>query len=313
VERQLRVLPMPDPLLGLPGIEGSLVGRVVHEVLDGLAAGAGARAGPLKDAAGRRPAAIAWPGAGALEELVAAASNRVAARAGLAPVGMAPLLAARAGELLQVARDLEWSGGPVNGVVGTEVEGAAEVDGWPGRLAFRADRVDRRDDALVLVDYKTGKPLSEAKGEAKRREHLLTKVARGRVLQAAAYARAAGVARARGRYLYLKPNEEWSDEVRELVVEGDDDDLVAAFSGAVTTVAGARERGVAFPRVEEADGRTAEHCQYCAVAEACRRDDSGFRRSLVAWMNRRTEGTEGDDAASARRLWWLGFDRPGGV
>ncbi len=311
VERRLRVLPMPDPLLGLPGIEGPLVGRVVHEVLDAVAADSVAREGLLEEAADRVPASIAWPAADALDGLVAAASTRVATRAGLAPVGMAPLLAARARELLEVARSLEWERGPVGGVVGTEMEGTAEVAGRPGRLAFRADRVDRRGNGLELVDYKTGAPLSDAKGEAKRREHLQMKVARGRVLQAAAYACAEGVGRARGRYLYLKPHEEWSDEVREVVVDGSDDELRGVFSAAVATIAEANARGVAFPRVEEADGRTAAHCQYCAVAEACRRDDSRFRLGLVAWMNRSVEGVRDGGAAAARELWWLGFKRPG--
>ena len=65
VERRLRVLPMPDPLLGLPGIDGPLVGRVVHEVLEAVAAQAVARGGTLDTVVGRSPSAISWPDAAA--------------------------------------------------------------------------------------------------------------------------------------------------------------------------------------------------------------------------------------------------------
>ena len=36
VQRRLGVQPMPDPLLGLPGIDGPLVGQVVHGVLEAI-------------------------------------------------------------------------------------------------------------------------------------------------------------------------------------------------------------------------------------------------------------------------------------
>ena len=77
------------------------------------------------------------------------------------------------------------------------------------------------------------------------------------------------------------------------------------------TIAESRARGIAFPRLEEADGRSAEHCSYCRVAEACRRDDSGFRQHLVEWMNAAVRSDDRDEEA-ARELWWLGFDREGG-
>ena len=226
-------------------------------------------------------------------------------------MGLAALLSARARELLAVARRLEWKDGPLVGVVGVEVEGEARVEGWPGRLAFRADRAVLRDGSLELVDYKTGKPLSDAKGSDTRRQHLLAKVSRGRMLQGAAYAWAAGAGAAQGRYLYLKPDDEWSDEVRVLEVKSEDDELLRALSAAVDAISAARSFGIAFPRVEEADGRTAEHCRHCAVAEACRRDDSGFRRGLVSWMSGLDDGPDGEAVTAARNLWWLGFERPG--
>jgi CRISPR/Cas system-associated exonuclease Cas4 (RecB family) len=222
---------------------------------------------------------------------------------------MAPLLAARARQFLKVERGLEWGSGCLGGVLGTEVEGSTTVPGVSHTLFFRADRVDSDGETIVLVDYKAAKPMSTAAGELTRIDHLRKKIARGRLLQAAAYSQALAIENARGEYLYLKPNEDWTDEMREVVIERDDDALVEDFSTAIETIVTARAEGVAFPRVEEADGKTAEHCSYCAVAEACRRDDSAFRRDLVRWMN--DAGDSGDAAVdAARALWWLGFDRP---
>ena len=90
-----------------------------------------------------------------------------------------------------------------------------------GVVRFRADRADRAGDRLVLVDYKSGKPVSTAKTPKTRESHLRAKIARGRLLQAAAYAGSAG-ADGSGRYLYLKPDEAWDVETRNVVVCGDD-------------------------------------------------------------------------------------------
>jgi hypothetical protein len=309
VERRLGVMPLPDPLLGLPGIGGTLVGRVVHGVLEAIVAEGLGDGGELAEVLGRDPVEIRWPEDDRLKRLVAERARRVAVREGLAPLGMAPLLAARAERLLEAERVLEWGNGALGGVLGAEVEGVAEVPGVPGRLAFRADRVDRDEGTVVFIDYKTAKPMSEAKQESTRRRHLGTEVARGRLLQAAAYAQAEGVGRARGSYLYLKPGETWTAEMRSLTVDGEDEALAVSFATAVRTVAAARAQGTAFPRLEEADGKTAKHCGYCPVAEACRRDDSTFRRHLVAWMQGAAES--GDPAVNASRaLWWLGVERP---
>jgi hypothetical protein len=99
--------------------------------------------------------------------------------------------------------------------------------------------------------------------------------------------------------------------MRNAIVRGDDERVVDRFEGAVEAIARGRARGIVFPRLEEADGKSAEHCRFCRVAEACRKDDSWFRRSLVQWMQAEVETQEGDDEA-ARTLWWLGVDRDGG-
>jgi hypothetical protein len=225
---------------------------------------------------------------------------------------MAPLLEARARQFLETARAIEWDAdGTLSGVLAPEVEGAVEVRGIERPLAFRADRVDFGAVGPELVDYKAAKPLSTVKTDEIRESHLLDRVARGRLLQAAAYAGAAGAFNGVGRYLYLKPDDRWTDEMRNVIVRGDDEEVVERFEGAVRAIAEARALGIVFPRLEEADGKNAEHCRFCRVAEACRRDDSGFRRRLVDWMQGEVEHEE-RDAGAARALWWLGVERDGG-
>jgi len=226
-------------------------------------------------------------------------------------MGMAPLLAARARQFLEVERDLEWESGVLHEVLGTEVEGQVSIAGLDQPLAFRADRVDGSVDAPALVDYKAAKPEVEASREPDRTNNIFRRIARGRLLQGPAYSQAGKSGNGSGRYLYLKPGEKWDDAVRQIAIGGSDEAFREAFSGAVRTIAAAQAEGIVFPRVEEADGKDAKHCGYCAVKEACRRQDSGFRRDLVRWM-RGADGAGRPDADAARTLWWLGVDRPEG-
>lgn len=308
IERRLGVLPLPDPLLGLPAIGGALVGQVVHGVLESVVREAADNRGELETVLRRTPTEVTWPDRGRLDGLVLDEARKAAAKAGLAPWGMAPLLAARARQFLEVEHGLEWATGSLSGVLGTEVEGWAAVAGVSARLRFRSDRVDAEGPTVVLVDYKTAKPEVEAKTEPSRSDNLRERIARGRLLQAAAYSQATGAQDARGRYLYLKPNDAWVDLVRELSVDRDDDRFIEPFANAVRCIVAARKRGVAFPRLEEANGRQAAHCSYCGVAEACRRGDSAFRRDLVRWMQG-DEGAGDPSVDAARELWWLGFAR----
>jgi hypothetical protein len=197
------------------------------------------------------------------------------------------------------------------GVLAPEVEGAVAIRGVEQPLAFRADRVDIGAAGPELVDYKAAKPLSTAKTPETRDSHVLDRVAKGRLLQAAAYAATAAARNGGGRYVYLKPDDRWDEEMRNVVVRGDDEEIAVSFEVAVRTIAEGRARGIAFPRLQEAGGRNAEHCSYCRVAEACRRDDSGFRRRLVEWME--TASTSDDrDKEAMQNLWWLGVDREDG-
>jgi hypothetical protein len=170
--------------------------------------------------------------------------------------------------------------------------------------------MDRGSEGPRLVDYKVAKPFSDVSTDATRGKHLLAQIGRGRLLQAAAYARAPDPATGSGRYLYLKPNDDWDEGIRQATVFGDDPETTVRFETAVRTVFSARRNGVVFPRVEEADGKKAQHCLWCRVAEACRRDDSDYRRHLVRWMGSSSGGATSDQEA-ARDLWWLGYDREG--
>jgi hypothetical protein len=303
---------MPDPLLGLPGIDGPLVGQVVHAVLEAVVVEAVDNRGGLAEVLARDPVRVPWPGRDRLNELVDREAHRVAASEGLAPIGMAQLLSARALQFLEIEKALEWTSGALPAVFGTEVEGWVTVRGLEHRLRFRADRVDADGETSVLVDYKAAKPAVDAATEPTRSANIRRLISRGRLLQAAAYARAEGVGNGVGRYLYLKPKEDCKDEIREIVIAGDNPDYVEPFEVAVSAITSARSNGVAFPRVEEGDGRSADHCSYCSVAEACRRDDSAFRRDLVRWM-RGVQGAGDPAVDAARSLWWLGCDRPEGI
>ena len=312
VQQRLGIFPLPDPHLGLPGVDGMLVGQVVHGVLERIVLDAIEEPiGDLESALTGLPVVVSWPSASRFDELVGREAQRVARREGLATIGMAPLLEARARQFLGTARTLEWGlDKKLADVLATEVEGTVAVRGLDRPLAFRADRVDISEDGPELVDYKAAKPLSDAKKPVTRRAHLLERVGRGRLLQAAAYAGAAGAFNGRGRYLYLKPDDRWDGEMRNVVVCGDDEEVVESFEQSVRAIAEGRARGIVFPRLEEADTRTAKHCQYCRVAEACRRDDSGYRGRLVRWMQAEAT-TDDQDEEAARTLWWLGVEPDG--
>ena len=312
VTQRLGIFPLPDPHLGLPGVDGVLVGQVVHGVLERIVLSSIAdKPAHLESALASRPVEVPWPDPDRLDELVRIQATRVARYEGLATIGMAPLLEARARQFLDTARAVDWGADDtLAGVLAIEVDGTVAIPGVDRPLAFRADRVDIGAVGPEVVDYKAAKPVSTAKGSATRQSHLRVKISRGRLLQAAAYAGAAGADGA-GRYLYLKPDESWDEEIRNAVVCGDDEEIMGPFEVAVRTIADGRARGIAFPRVEEADGKNAEHCSYCRLAEACRRDDSAYRRRLVRWMQGEVL-TDDPDQQAARALWWLGVERDGG-
>jgi hypothetical protein len=133
-------------------------------------------------------------------------------------------------------------------------------------------------------------------------------VARGDALQGVAYALAVPGQPAEGRYLHLKPElGDAPDEARQVRFASADAEVAVAFARAVAAVAEAWRAGAMFARVAEPDGTDGRGCKYCSVAEACLRDDSGFRRRLVAWLAAE-DPTATPIETAARRLWRLGVE-----
>ena len=308
LHRRLGVRPLPDPHLGLPDPDQRLVGAVVHEVLEQIVIEVtkAARLG-YDEAIERAPVSVPWPSVSRVDDLLTDAARRVVFDEGLSGFGLARLLVAGAGPVLAVAADIEWDGAAnLEGVLAPEITGGVATPSSGRTIAFRADRIDRGPAA---TDYKTGRPLSNGKKPETRSDHLFKKVSRGRVLQAVAYALAGPAGAGIGRYVYLKPDiGDAPPESRVIEAEASNEELSAAFFDAVEAIETALEAGAAFPRVREADGKKADHCRFCSVAEGCRRDDSDFRRRLVKLLE---DGEPKDDAEinAARRLWWLGVDR----
>jgi len=314
VRRRLGVEPMPDPRLGLPETRGPLVGELVHAVLQRIVDEAtGSRRGlELWELLDADPVAVPWPSNEVLEEWISAAATRIVRRRGLAAWGLEPLLAAQTRQCLEVARAIDWRDGVAPQVLAAEVNGELTVPVHERPLRFRADRVDRGPDGLVLVDYKTGRPISKARKAETRRRHLVQQIGCGASLQPVAYALAAPGAPASGRCLFLTPDIRGApEEAREVRVRDDDAEVIGVFEGAVAAVATVWVEGACFPRVAEPGKHdTPSHCQWCDVAEACRRDDSEFNRRVVAWI----EGSGGGGSSRERAavdLWWLGRARPG--
>jgi hypothetical protein len=291
LERVLGLEPPPDALAELPDASPRLVGNVVHAVLEELVADAGGVVGgPIADALARRPVRVAWPDAPRLEAKLLRAAERAAREEGIVLRGFAVHLAQRARPVLERVRALEWADGEGPPVLGAELEGAvaiASAGGGERAIRFRADRADLVDGALVLVDYKAGAPISEAKQADTRQKHLLAQIARGRRLQGPAYARAA----AEGRYVFANP--EIEDASAVVAIAHDDPDARARFEEAARDLLAAFERGAFPPRLlgEKRSGK-GPACERCDVAEACLQGETGSARHLAAWLTKHEHAPE---------------------
>ncbi len=308
LERTLGLAPPPDPRAALPEPDPSSVGAVVHATLQRLVADqAGRRPGTLDELAAAEPVALRRPSGASVESAARDAARKVALEDGITLPGLHEALARRALPFVQRAIELDWADdGPR--VLGTEVDGVATIAAGEGRtvaLRFRADRVDRRaeDGALVLTDYKTGKLPFKAVTDDKRREKLRQSVARGELLQGAAYAAADGPGPKVGRYVSLKDLDD-----RRLVaasVSSDDDAVTAGLPRAVATLLGAARAGSFFPRLESLKQSTNPACDFCEVRTACLVDDSGMRmrwRAVVHAALERMSAGGADGAPSDPRL-----------
>jgi len=296
LSQMLRLERPPDALEALPEADALLTGSLVHDVLERIVRDVVPEAEPGK-LAETLPRPVPWPDAARLEGLLREQAEALLFRNGIGLPGFASVLIEVARPYLEVARRSEWAAGTVP-AVGAEVSHGVDVAtaSGPLRLHFRADRVDRDAAGLELIDYKTGKPIKDARREDTRSDALRVAIRRGRALQAPAYARVAPGAR--GRYAYLNP--ETPDDSRRFVVGGSEA-LDEAFGRAVDDVAAALAVGVFPPRLVGADGEEPEACAWCELSIACLRGDSGARRRLAEWAASAPATVESDARRRALR------------
>ena len=304
--RLLRVEPTPDPLGALPNIDPVLLGNAVHATLEKISRPPGRERvrGGVRHLA---PVAVSWPEERDVQQVLREESRRLLEEEGVFLPGLANALAERAHPLLATARDMDWAGRTVP-VLATEVEGELDAGDAPGslrRVLFKADRVHKEAGGLIVwTDYKTGKPISEARRPETRRNEFLKRVRRGTHLQAVAYLLGSD-GESKGRYLFLKPG--LDDDARELAVTNADQEFVEAFAAASSAVLAAWEAGSFFPRLVELDGRKEPgRCGYCSVAEACLRHDSGSRQRLFEWTAQAAIEALTPEQAALLSVWRLG-------
>jgi RecB family exonuclease/superfamily I DNA/RNA helicase len=296
VGRLLRIAPLRDARADLPAAEPRIVGALVHGVLQEIAAEH--LRGDTEDLGAvlrRNPVEIPWPGESKIRELLMRRAESLLRKAGIATPGFDRVIANQALQHLEFARHHGWPGpGSGAGVLGVEIAGSVTVadrSGAEREIRFRADRVDRIDGRLRLVDYKTGKPAATQKGAEYRREAFRKQIARGRALQAVAYAIGAaqlGKARgeetvAEGRYEYL--GADTPDHARVAAVDSDDGDLTDVFLEPARAALEVMDFGSFLPRlIDPSSGTEPSFCQSCDVKEACLRGDSGARTRLERWI-----------------------------
>jgi hypothetical protein len=304
----LRLEAPPDPLQALPGSDPRLLGTVVHGALDRIVAAAIPEPkSDLAQACDDDAVRVPWPDAATQDDCLRAAARRVLDDEGISLRGLETVLALQARPFLEQARALDWPPGGEPIALGTEMKGVVARQDASGRMRevhFRADRVDVVDGARVLTDYKTGKPISDGKRSDTRGKAFLTGVLQGTQLQAVAYALAAGEDGS-GRYLFLRPDLE--PGIAEFRASARQPEFADAYDAALGTLFDAWDHGAFFPRLLDAKlDKENPACEYCDVAIACVRGDSGQRlrmeRGVRAIANADPDSL--DPALRALRALW---------
>ncbi len=301
----LRLEDAPDPLERLPGIEPLSLGNIVHAVLQRIdEESLGSEPVDLAVVAKREPSRAPWPTGERFEALLIECA-RSEARKKHAPLpGLVRMLAECARPYVESARAFFASEAPAGGergVVGVEVTGVARIARGADEtleLVFRADRVDRHGDTLVLTDYKTGAAITT-------KELKKSGIPSGANLQAMAYILAAleHAPAAVGRYLYLGATEDSKGDLQ--VAIGDEyAEHVPDFANAVSTAIDAWTTGTFFPRlIDAAAEKEPNACRTCDVREACVIGDSGARRALTEWTH--GDAPRGNERDALRKLFEL--------
>ncbi len=299
----LRLTAAPDPRAALPAIDPPLVGEVVHRCLELLVAPAGrVRPGGATQEVER---SVSRPSSERVEAAVAECAEAVAVARGLRWPGLRRALAERVRPLVERAVSLDWPHAQAQvRVVGAELPRSLafrDGEGRPRRVRFKVDRIDRHGEALVLTDYKTGRPPSLGKRAETRRRQLRDAVQRGERLQVAAYAGSAEGAV--GRYLFVDPQLPEALAVARL--DRADPAVQRALPRVLRGLTEAWEGGVFPPRLEDPRGDEPRACRRCPVAEACSRGDSGQRARLRTLAARARDGGGDDLGDAAGILGWL--------
>ena len=303
--RLLRIEATPDALDALPSLEPRLVGAAVHSALEAIVGLAGVEChGDLAAVSDRPAVAVPWPDREALDRILIDAARAALLDCGVELPGLARALAERSREYVERARALLWPDG-AGLVLAAEARGTLSLEdalGQPRSISFRADLVEPHDGHLRLTDYKTGRPISDARTRAARRARLLERVASGRNLQAPAYRVGAD---ADGGYLFLQPD--LDSAAARVPALRDDEELGKVFRETASLALAGLGAGVFFPRLLQPDRSTEPVlCRYCEVAEACLRGDSGATRRLAIWTGAADPEHEGEAEALFQRLWRLG-------
>ncbi|MDP6540435.1 MAG: PD-(D/E)XK nuclease family protein [Planctomycetota bacterium] len=300
LERLLGLEPIPDAFAALPDVGAALLGTVVHDALESIVRRGGAVVGgTIEEARAKGPRDLPWPGDEELGAILDESAAQIALREGIPLPAFARFLARRARPLVDRIGELEAGEGVLRSVLGAELGGEVEVpgpDGRPRTLRFRADRVDDREKGLLLVDYKTGAPVSLAVRPSTREQHLLAQIREGRRLQVAAYASLPGAREGQetvGRFVFARTGLEDTHALVE--VAGGDAATRQGFRDASVVLLEALERGALPPRLLNGK-RTgaASLCESCELGEACARGDSAARRRHGDWL-----ATSGGGAAAA--------------
>jgi RecB family exonuclease len=301
LERLLHLEARPDPTEVLPGLDPLLIGQLVHRVLERLVdEHLPSRPSTVKDLRAAEAVDVPWPEEDRLWSIVRREATWVAHAQGISWEGFVNVLAQITLPFLEKARELLWHGVDELRPVAVEMDCSMPIESGPAdrRLHFKADRVDNSMGRLVLSDYKTGRSgVSNAKKRATQDKHLLAKIRTGRLLQAAAYARASGGPEDLGRYVFLHPEFKGSEETRVVSVTLDNKAILSAFDHAIQVLLQAWNAGIFFPRLVEPDkDEEPAACDSCGVAEACLRHDSSARGRLRDWFARNQPQSDLEEA-----------------
>lgn len=318
LRREFRLEESLDPLAAALELQPNAVGLVVHEVLERSARMAGgerlppqargSNAEPVDFGELLRSEPVEWPRPTPeqLEPLLANAARKVARDERLPGRFAADLLIERSTPMLAEALEILWPAGRPRRILGVELAGRLALEEYesPRELRFYADLIELDPEAgdgaprLHLVDYKTGGPISTAKGADTRSKHLEGKLRSGQALQAAVYALASG---GRGSYVYLKDGLDLPVSARFQGLSAEA--AREPFDEVVAALLGERHVGVYPPRLlDEGEVRENRACANCEVSLACRRQDSAARLRIEAFLEHARSAPPEDPGHAC----WLG-------